>query len=184
MAFKEHSSKDVDQACLSYFKGDELAASVFKTKYIVKNERGELMEKTPADMHDRLSKAFSKIEEHYGGKALSEAKIRELMDGFNHVIPQGSVMSVLGNPYVIGSLSNCVVIPKIFDSYGGIMYADQQLAQLMKRRCGVGADISTLRPNKSNVSNAAMSSTGAVSFMERFSNTTREVAQDGRRMCA
>ena len=114
-------------------------------------------------------------------KQLDAKDIFEMFKGFGYVIPQGSVMSSLGNPYVIASLSNCIVLPEIYDSYGGIFYTDQQLAQLFKRRCGVGIDISTLRPSGSSVSNSAGTSTGAVSFMERFSNTTREVAQNGRR---
>src|SRR4029077_18597568 len=119
----------------------------------------------------------------YGQKRelLTEEKIFELFKGFKYVIPQGSVMFGLGNKHVVASLSNCVVLPEIYDSYGGIFFTDQQLAQLFKRRCGVGIDISTIRPAGAPVANAAGTTTGAVSFMERFSNTTREVAQHGRR---
>ena len=145
-------------------------------------------------MHHRLAKEFFSIEKtynndinenlsEYGKKrdALTEEKIFNYFKNFKYISPQGSIMNILGNNDVIGSLSNCVVIPKIFDSYGGIMFADQQLAQLFKRRCGAGCDISTLRPKDTKVTNAAGSTTGAISFMERFSNTTREVGQSGRR---
>ena len=119
----------------------------------------------------------------YGQKRekLTEGKIFSLFDKFKQIIPQGSVMTVLGNNNLFGSLSNCIVLPHVYDSYGGIIFADQQLAQLYKRRCGVGVDISTIRPEGMGVKNAAGTTTGAVSFMERFSNTTREVAQNGRR---
>ena len=189
---------EVKSACLEYFKGDELASDVWMSKYAVKTGDGGFKEKTPEDMHRRMAKEFARkdlenrsLEKDrdekelsvYGRtrKDLNEDLIYDLFKEFKHIIPQGSVMSVLGNDGAIGSLSNCVVLPKVFDSYGGICYSDQQLTQLMKRRCGVGIDISTLRPENSSVSNSAKSSTGAVSFMERFSNTTREVAQSGRR---
>jgi ribonucleoside-diphosphate reductase alpha chain len=166
---------------IDYFKGNKLAANVWNSKYALKKDK-EQIESTPDEMFLRETKEFAKIEAKFGGKnALSEQQIMDLLEGFKKIIPQGSVMSQLGNPYQIGSLSNCIVLPKIHDSYGGICYTDQQLAQVMKRRCGAGIDISTLRPVGSNVSNAAQSSTGAISFMHRFSNTTREVAQDGRR---
>jgi ribonucleoside-diphosphate reductase alpha chain len=166
---------------LDYFNGNELPASVWTSKYALRRN-GKLLEDTPDQMHLRLAKEFARIEDKYkSSKQLSEDNILTRFKAFSQIIPQGSVMAILGNPYQIGSLSNCVVLPKIYDSYGGIMYADQQLAQLMKRRCGVGLDDSTLRPDSTPVSNAAQSSTGATSFMSRFSNTTREVAQDGRR---
>src|SRR5439155_5027509 len=113
---------------------------------------------------------------------LNEEKIFEYFRHFKYIIPQGSVMAVLGNPNILASLSNCVVLPEVYDSFGGIFYTDQQLAQLFKRRCGVGIDLSTIRPEGMGVSNAAGTTTGSVSFMERFSNTTREVAQNGRRV--
>ena len=182
---------------LEYFDGDELAATTWMNKYAMKNKDGEFIEETPDDMHIRMSKEFSRIENkykqnlngeskslsEYGQKReqLTEEKIYEYFKNFKYIIPQGSVMSCLGNPYIVGSLSNCIVLPKIHDSYGGICYADQQLTHLYKRRCGAGIDISTLRPKDTNVSNAAKTTNGAVSFMERFSNTTREVAQNGRR---
>lgn len=166
---------------LDYFYGNELAANVWKSKYALKKD-GEVLEKDPLDTHMRMAEQFARIEAKYGGEnQLVAHNIVHMFDRFGEIIPQGSVMSQLGNKHSIGSLSNCIVIPEVYDSYGGIMYADQQLAQLMKRRCGVGVDISTLRPTGSTVSNAAQSSTGTVSFMHRFSNTTREVAQDGRR---
>jgi ribonucleoside-diphosphate reductase alpha chain len=165
--------------CLDYFSKNELAASVWKSKYQLKRD-GLPMEKNPAEMHAREANEFARIEALYP-HPLSKEQIYAYLQWFGQILPQGSVMSQLGNPYQIGSLSNCIVLPELHDSYGGIMYADQQLVQLMKRRCGVGLDISPLRPSGMLVSNAAQSSTGGVSFMHRFSNTTREVAQDGRR---
>ena len=150
-------------------------------------------------MHDRMAKEFARIEEEYklkynlNGSAkflskygqeredLTKEKIYNYFKNFGYIIPQGSVMNSLGNPYQLASLSNCIVVPDLHDSYGGVFYPDQELAQLFKRRCGVGVDISNLRPAGASVSNAAGSTSGAVSFMERFSNTTREVAQNGRR---
>ncbi len=184
---------------IAYFNGDELAASTWANKYAMKSKGGEFLELTPEDMHHRMATEFARIEEKYKsnnfleGKAnllseygqsrsfLSKERIFSYFQKFNAIIPQGSVMSSLGNPHVIASLSNCIVLPEIYDSYGGIFHTDEQMAQLFKRRCGVGIDISTLRPSGMHVSNAAGSTTGAVSFMERFSNTTREVAQNGRR---
>lgn len=181
---------------IDYFNGDDLAASTWLNKYAMKNENGDYLECTPADMHRRMSVGFAQVEERYDlpllnkseyseyGKSrgrLTEEKIFQLFDRFRYIIPQGSVMAALNNPYIIASLSNCVVLPELYDSYGGILFADQQLAQLFKRRCGVGLDISSLRPAGMHVSNAAGTTTGAVSFMDRFSNTTREVSQLGRR---
>ena len=202
---KEHKGKKVFtykqvlEQCMKYFDGDELAATTWMHKYALKNNKGEYLELTPDDMHRRMAREFAIIENRYQGtsnlngstkllsqygqerKPLSEKNIYDLFRNFNHIIPQGSVMSGLGNPFMLASLSNCVVMPEIHDSYGGILHTDQQLVQLFKRRCGVGVDISGLRPAGGVVSNAAGSTTGAVSFMERFSNTTREVAQNGRR---
>lgn len=182
---------------LVYFKGDELAATTWVNKYALRNADGELLEDTPAAMHRRMAREFARIEALHGcvpaakqaqlseygreREALSEERIFKLFEGFRDVVPQGSVMASLGDPFRLASLSNCVVIPAPLDSYGGIFRNDQQLAQLFKRRCGVGFDLSSLRPEGALVSNAARTSTGAVSFMERFSNTTREVAQKGRR---
>lgn len=191
--------EDALEASLAYFENDDLAATTWLNKYAMRNEKGELLEKTPDDMHRRMAVEFARIEEKYrhnmylNGSAklrseygqqredLVEGNIYQLFKDFNYIIPQGSVMSALGNPHMIASLSNCVVLPNIHDSYGGVMYTDQQLTQLFKRRCGVGVDLSTLRPAGMSVSNAAGTTSGAVSFMERFSNTTREVAQNGRR---
>jgi ribonucleoside-diphosphate reductase alpha chain len=181
---------------LSYFNNDELAATTWINKYAVKNSNGEYLEKTPDQMHKRMAKEFGRIESKYAlkdssfegfsvygkkRKQLTEDKIYKLFKDFKYVIPQGSVMFGLGNEEIVASLSNCIVIPPVYDSYGGIFHTDQQMAQLFKRRCGVGVDLSELRPRDAKVSNAAGSTTGAVSFMNRFSGTTREVAQNGRR---
>ncbi|MDV7185790.1 adenosylcobalamin-dependent ribonucleoside-diphosphate reductase [Lutibacter sp. TH_r2] len=188
--------KDVLAKCLDYFNGDELAATTWMNKYAMKNKDGEFLESSPEDMHTRMAAEFARIEKKYDDgkkdkeglseygkerKSLDEKAIFELFQDFKYTIPQGSVMSSLGNKNVIASLSNCVVVPPVYDSYGGIFHTDEQLAQLFKRRCGVGVDLSNLRPNGATVSNSAGSTTGAVSFMHRFSNTTREVAQNGRR---
>lgn len=184
------------EACLDYFGGDELAATTYLHKYAIRNPDGTFRERTPDDMHRRMAREFARIEARYADETKHDeglsayGKVREVLDEegifelfrqFRYVIPQGSVMAALGNPTMIASLSNCVVIPPTYDSYGGIFLTDQQMAQLFKRRCGVGVDLSNLRPKNLPVSNAAGSTTGAVSFMERFSNTTREVAQNGRR---
>ena len=191
---KKYDFNSVFEATKSYFKADELAATTWINKYTLKDAQGNFLEKTPADMHRRMAKMFAKTEQKYpavksknlsayGQKrdTLTEQKIFDLFDRFKYTIPQGSIMFGLGNDQVIASLSNCVVIPAPYDSYGGIMYTDQQLVQLFKRRCGVGTDLSKLRPKDAHVSNAARTTTGAVSFMHRFSFTTREVAQNGRR---
>lgn len=187
------------EASKDYFNGEELPAKVFVDKYAMKDLNGKIYENVPDQMHLRLAKEFGRIERsfmanklngndssklsEYGKtrEILSVQRIYEMFKDFKYVIPQGSVMAILGNEFVVGSLSNCIVLPELHDSYGGILYADQELVQLMKRRCGVGLDLSTLRPSGASVTNAAGSSTGPVSFMERFSNTTREVAQSGRR---
>ncbi|MDP6908574.1 MAG: ribonucleoside-diphosphate reductase, adenosylcobalamin-dependent, partial [Flavobacteriales bacterium] len=184
---------------LKYFNNDELAATTWMNKYAVKNADGKFAETSPDAMHRRMAKEFARIETKYGHPSekgnkmallseygqqrhpLSEDDIYDLFRDFRYVIPQGSVMAAAGNQFMLASLSNCVVIPEIHDSYGGIMYTDQQLVQLFKRRCGVGLDLSTIRPEGLRVNNAAGSTSGAVSFMERFSNTTREVSQNGRR---
>lgn len=168
---------------LNYFNGNELATNVWISKYALKNPISGYDELTPDDMHRRMARGFERIEKKFVSK-LTYGDIYELFKEFGKLIPQGSIMAMLGNPHSIGSLSNCIVLPKIYDSYGGIMQADQQLVQLMKRRCGVGLDISTLRPEGTKVTNAAVTSTGGVSFMHRFSNSTREVAQGGRRGAA
>ncbi len=193
---KTYNHDTVLKSSRKYFGGDDLSATTWINKYAVKTSNGKYLEKSPDDMHRRMAYEFARIEENYHTSnprspnlseygqqrpQLEEEIIYELFKDFQYVIPQGSVMAALGNKEMIASLSNCVVVPPVFDSYGGIMYTDQQLVQLFKRRCGVGVDISDLRPKNAEVSNAAGSTTGAVSFMERFSNTTREVAQNGRR---
>jgi ribonucleoside-diphosphate reductase alpha chain len=192
-----HSKEEALAASLAYFQQDELAATTWINKYALRNPKGELLELTPEGTHWRMAAEFARIERaykpvpsgkraqlsEYGRKRepLDEERIFKLFDGFRDIVPQGSVMASLGDHTRLASLSNCVVIPAPVDSYGGIFRNDQQLAQLFKRRCGVGFDLSSLRPEGAAVSNAARTSTGAVSFMERFSNTTREVAQKGRR---
>lgn len=168
------------EASLEYFDGDELAANVFVDKYAMQDNEGNHVEFTPRDMHHRLAKEFARIEAKYPG-ALSEQEIFDLLDNFRYIVPQGSPMSAIGNDYQIQSLSNCFVIPSPYDSYGGILRSDQHLAQLMKRRAGVGLDISTIRPKGMVTKNAAKTTDGIAVFMERFSNTCREVAQNGRR---
>ena len=165
-----------------YFKGDTLAASVWINKYALKDSAGHLYECTPDDMHRRIAKEIARIEKRYPNP-LSEDEIFDLLKNFKYIIPQGSPMAGIGNDFQIGSLSNCFVIGSHgnSDSYGGIMKVDEEQVQLMKRRGGVGHDLSHIRPAGSPVKNSALTSTGIVPFMERYSNSTREVAQDGRR---
>ncbi len=167
-------------ASTGYFEGDELAATVFITKYALRNEKGELVEKTPTDMHRRLALEFARVEAKYPNP-MSEDEIFDLLDKFRYIVPQGSPMSAVGNPTQIQSLSNCFVITSPLDSYGSIARADEEILQIQKRRGGVGVDISGIRPRGMSVRNAAGTSDGIGIFMERFSNTTREVAQGGRR---
>jgi ribonucleoside-diphosphate reductase alpha chain len=170
------------KASLEYFNGDELAARVWVNKYALKDSKGLLYERTPDDMHRRLASEIGRIEQKYSNP-LSEDELFELMRGFKYIVPQGSPMTGIGNNFQIASLSNCFVIGHDgnADSYGGIMKIDQEQVQLMKRRGGVGHDLSHIRPSGTPVLNSALSSTGVVPFMERYSNSTREVAQDGRR---
>jgi ribonucleoside-diphosphate reductase alpha chain len=170
------------KASLKYFNGDELAARVWVNKYALKDSQGLIYECTPDDMHRRLASEISRIEQKYPNP-LTEDELFELMQGFKYIVPQGSPMTGIGNNFQIASLSNCFVIGHQgdADSYGGIMKIDQEQVQLMKRRGGVGHDLSHIRPSGSPVLNSALSSTGVVPFMERYSNSTREVAQDGRR---
>ena len=167
---------------VKYFKGDELAASVWVNKYAMKDSYGNLYEKSPIDMHWRLANKFAEIEQKYPNP-MSKEEIFALLDGFKYVIPQGGPMTGIGNDYQVASLSNCFVIghDRPADSYGGIMKMDEEQVQLMKRRGGVGHDLSHIRPAGTPVLNSALTSTGLVPFMERYSNSTREVAQDGRR---
>lgn len=174
-----YSYEQVLAASLEYFNGDKLAATVFVGKYALQNEEGQFLEKTPADMHRRLAKEFARIEAKYPN-GMSENEIFALLSDWR-LVPQGSPMSGVGNPYRIQTFSNCYVVESPHDSYGGILHTDQQLTQIMKRRGGVGVDISTIRPQGLPTSNAARTTDGLGVFMERFSNTTREVAQGGRR---
>ncbi len=179
---KTYTYDEALEASKIYFKGDELAASVWINKYAMKDSFGNLYEKSPEEMHWRLSKEFARIENKYPNP-LSADEIYELLRDFKYIIPQGGPMSGIGNNYQVASLSNCFVIGhnSTADSYGGIMKIDEEQVQLMKRRGGVGHDLSHIRPSGSAVLNSALTSTGVVPFMERYSNSTREVAQDGRR---
>jgi ribonucleoside-diphosphate reductase alpha chain len=177
-----YSFDEAYKASLDYFGGDELAARVWVNKYALKDSAGKIYERTPDDMHRRLASEISRIEKKYPNP-LSFDELFSLMQGFKYIVPQGSPMTGIGNDFQIASLSNCFVIGHEgkADSYGGIMKIDQEQVQLMKRRGGVGHDLSHIRPTGSPVLNSALSSTGVVPFMERYSNSTREVAQDGRR---
>ena len=170
------------KASVDYFGGDELAAKVWVNKYAVKDSFGKIYEKTPDDMHWRIANEIARVEKKYKNP-MTAAQLHELLKGFKYIVPQGSPMTGIGNNYQIASLSNCFVIGTegAADSYGAIMKIDEEQVQLMKRRGGVGHDLSDIRPKGSPVKNSALTSTGLVPFMERFSNSTREVAQDGRR---
>ncbi|MDD3567704.1 MAG: adenosylcobalamin-dependent ribonucleoside-diphosphate reductase [Bacteroidales bacterium] len=179
---KTYSFDEAMAASTVYFKGDEMAAKVWVSKYALKDSYGNIFEKSPDDMHRRLAREIARIEQKYPNP-MSEEDIFDLLKEFKYIVPQGGPMTGIGNPYQIASLSNCFVIgPKgDADSYGGIMKIDEEQVQLMKRRGGVGHDLSHIRPKGSPVLNSALTSTGVVPFMERYSNSTREVAQDGRR---
>jgi ribonucleoside-diphosphate reductase alpha chain len=177
-----YSHDEAVEASVEYFRGDELAARVWANKYALKDSYGNLYEKTPDDMHRRLAREIHRIELKYKNP-LPEDLIYSVLKDFKYIVPQGSPMTGIGNDYQIASLSNCFVIgnDSSSDSYGGIMKIDQEQVQLMKRRGGVGHDLSHIRPKGTPVLNSALTSTGVVPFMERYSNSTREVAQDGRR---
>lgn len=177
-----YKQSDVEKATLEYFRGDDLAAKVWATKYALKDSFGNIYEKTPDDMHWRLASEIARIEEKYPNP-LSKEELFELLRNFRYIVPQGSPMTGIGNEYQVASLSNCFVIgfDGDSDSYGAIIKIDEEQVQLMKRRGGVGHDLSHIRPKGSPVKNSALTSTGIVPFMERYSNSTREVAQDGRR---
>lgn len=179
---KIYSYKDAYESTLQYFDGDDLAAKVWVSKYALKDSDGNIYERTPDDMHHRIASEISRIEAKYPNP-LSEQEIFSLIKDFKYIIPQGSPMTGIGNDFQIASLSNCFVIGSgtDSDSYGSIMKIDEEQVQLMKRRGGVGHDLSHIRPKGSPVKNSALTSTGLVPFMERYSNSTREVAQDGRR---
>ena len=174
--------EDAVAATREYFAGDELAATVWVSKYALKDSYGNIFESTPVDMHNRIAAELARIESNYPN-SLTHAEIFELLDHFRYVIPQGGPMTGIGNNLQVASLSNCFVIghKNPADSYGGIFRMDEEQVQLMKRRGGVGHDLSHIRPTGSPVLNSALTSTGIVPFMERYSNSTREVAQDGRR---
>lgn len=182
MEQKTFTYDEAYQASLKYFDGDELAARVWVSKYALKDSFGNIYEESPADMHRRLAAEIGRIERNYPNP-LSEDELFYLLDHFKYIVPQGSPMTGIGNNYQVASLSNCFVIgldgkP---DSYGGVIKIDEEQVQLMKRRGGVGHDLSHIRPKGTPVKNSALTSTGLVPFMERYSNSTREVAQDGRR---
>jgi len=172
---------DAFEKCVSYFEGDELAAKVFLDKYALKDNDGNLLEETPDQMHRRIAKEFARIEKENHRDPLTEDQIYALLHKFKYIVPQGSPMFGIGNNHQVISLSNCYVVESPADSYGGILKADEELAQISKRRGGIGVDISTLRPAGASVKNAARTSTGIPSWMERYSNTIREVGQAGRR---
>lgn len=177
-----YSIEEVRKAATEYFGGDQLAGDVWMNKYALKDSEGNIYEKTPDDMHHRIAKEIARIEKRYPNP-MSEEDIFEVLKGFKYIVPQGSPMAGIGNNFQISSLSNCFVIGTkgSSDSYGAIMKIDQEQVQLMKRRGGVGHDLSHIRPSGSAVKNCALTSTGVVPFMERYSNSTKEVAQDGRR---
>jgi len=177
-----YSHEEAVEESIQYFKGDELAARVWANKYALKDSFGNLYEKSPDDMHHRLAREIHRVEKKYKNP-LSEELIYRVLKDFTYIVPQGGPMTGIGNDYQIASLSNCFVIGNdgSADSYGGIMKIDQEQVQLMKRRGGVGHDLSHIRPKGTPVLNSALTSTGVVPFMERYSNSTREVAQDGRR---
>jgi ribonucleoside-diphosphate reductase alpha chain len=177
-----YSYEEAYKSTLEYFKGDELAATVWISKYALKDSFGNIYERDPDQMHWRIAREIARIEQKYTNP-LSLIEIHAVLKDFRYIVPQGSPMTGIGNHFQIASLSNCFVIgnPGPSDSYGGIMKTDQEQVQLMKRRGGVGHDLSHIRPKGTPVLNSALTSTGVVPFMERYSNSTREVAQDGRR---
>ncbi len=179
---KIFSQEEAIQASLKYFNGDDLAARVWVNKYALKDSFGNIFELIPDDMHRRMAREIARIEKNYPNP-LSEEEIYQTLKDFKYIVPQGGPMTGIGNNYQIASLSNCFVVGNEgrADSYGGILKIDQEQVQLMKRRGGVGHDLSHIRPKGSKVENSALTSTGLVPFMERYSNSTREVAQDGRR---
>ena len=176
------TEEEARRASKEYFGGDELAAQVWVNKYALKDSQGYLYERTPEDMHWRLAREIARVEKKYPNP-LSEQELFDLFDHFRYIVPQGSPMTGIGNNFQVSSLSNCFVIgvDGEADSYGGIFKIDEEQVQLMKRRGGVGHDLTHIRPEGSPVKNSALTSTGIVPFMERYSNSTREVAQGGRR---
>lgn len=181
-ATKVYTFDEALTGATEYFNGDELAANVWINKYALKDSQGNIYENTPDQMHRRLAKEIARVEQKYDN-SYTEEEIYDVLKDFKYIVPQGGPMTGIGNDYQIGSLSNCFVIGNEgnSDSYGGVMKVDEEQVQLMKRRGGVGHDLSHIRPKGSPVKNSALTSTGIVPFMERYSNSTREVAQDGRR---
>jgi len=174
------SEEDVLATAVQYFGGDELAASVWTSKYALRNQSGALLEMSPDEMHRRIAKEFARIESKYLN-GMSEDEIFDLLKEFKYIVPQGSPMSGIGNPHQMQSLANCFVIPSPQDSIGAIARTDEEEAQIMKRRGGVGFDISNIRPRGVTTANAARTTDGIGVFMEKFSNTCRGIAQGGRR---
>ena len=172
--YEMYSIEEVRKAATEYFGGDQLAGDVWMNKYALKDSEGNIYEKTPDDMHHRIAKEIARIEKRYPNP-MSEEDIFEVLKGFKYIVPQGSPMAGIGNNFQISSLSNCFVIGTkgSSDSYGAIMKIDQEQVQLMKRRGGVGHDLSHIRPSGSAVKNCALTSTGVVPFMERHSNSTK-----------
>ena len=177
---KKYDYNEAFSQCVEYFGGDDLAANVFLTKYALTDKNGNLQESTPDEMHRRLASEFARIEKNYPNP-MSEDDIYTLFENFKYVVPQGSPMSGIGNPHQIQSISNCFVIESPHDSYGGILKTDQELVQIAKRRGGVGFDISSIRPKGEITGNCARTTDGIEVFMDRFSNSCREVAKGGRR---
>ena len=182
MKKKTYTPEEIRQATFEYFQGDELATTVWSSKYALKDSFGNTFEKSPDDMHKRIAREIARIEKKYKNP-MTEDELFELLRNFRYIVPQGSPMTGIGNDFQVASLSNCFVIgfDSDSDSYGAIIKIDEEQVQLMKRRGGVGHDLSHIRPKGSPVKNSALTSTGIVPFMERYSNSTREVAQDGRR---
>ena len=177
-----YTSEEVRAATLEYFNGDELATNVFMTKYCLKDKEGNFKEKTPDDMHRRLASEFARIEKKFGGpRSLSEERILDYFKNFKYIVPQGSPMMGIGNNYVNVSLSNCVVVQSPSDNVSSIINSGRDLANLFKRRCGVGLDLSELRPDGTIVNNSAGTTTGAWSFADFYSYVCRMIGQNGRR---
>ena len=176
-----YTEEEVREATLTYFDNDELATNVFMTKYCLRDNEGAFVEKTPADMHERMAREFARIEEKFAGNALTEEEILSYFKNFKYIVPQGSPMMGVGNNYVNVSLSNCVVVESPRDNISSIVDAGKHLANLFKRRCGVGLDISNLRPENAQVNNSARTTTGAWSFADFYSYICRMIGQNGRR---
>ncbi|MEO7174909.1 MAG: ribonucleotide reductase N-terminal alpha domain-containing protein, partial [Saprospiraceae bacterium] len=182
VALKAYAYETVLERATAYFDGDVMAATVWISKYALKDSKGNIYEQSPEDMHWRIARELARVDAQYANP-MSAADFFAVMQDFKYIVPQGSPMAGIGNNFQFASLSNCFVIglPGAADSYGGIMKIDEEQVQLMKRRGGVGHDLSHIRPSGSAVLNSALTSTGIQPFMERYSNSTREVAQDGRR---